>query len=136
MILIQEVTPAQIANGLAAEVRAVSQDFTIPLPDETTQPPVISAVELRVSYTVATISARAKSFDEQFQVNRTVHFETIVLRELLRNPTKLNAKLLAQAHNHFKMWHNSSIRSDQFLALPKSIQITNVRMLGHKEFPV
>ena len=96
----------------------------------------IEAVELRITYAVATISAKAKSFDRKFQVNRTVHFETIVLRELLRNPTKLNAKLLAQAHNHFKMWHNSSIRSDQFLALPKSIQITNVRMLGHKEFPV
>jgi hypothetical protein len=96
----------------------------------------IEAVELRITYAVATISAKAKSFDRKFQVNRTVHFETIVLRELLRNPTKLNAKLLAQTHNHFKMWHNSSIRSDQFLALPKSIQITNVRMLGHKEFPV
>jgi hypothetical protein len=90
----------------------------------------IEAVELRITYAVATISAKAKSFDRKF------HFETIVLRELLRNPTKLNAKLLAQTHNHFKMWHNSSIRSDQFLALPKSIQITNVRMLGHKEFPV
>jgi hypothetical protein len=109
---------------------------TIPLPAETTQPPVISAVELRVSYTVATISARAKSFDEQFQVNRTVHFETIVLRELLRNPTKLNAKLLAQAHNHFMMGYRDPSYTDLYLALPESIKISNVSMLGHKEFPV
>lgn len=96
----------------------------------------IYGLELRVSYSVATISTKAKSFDKVYQVLRNERFDTLVIREAMRNPTKLHVKLLAQARNHFNMRYGRPLVATHYFALPESIRITRVEVVGLTEYGV
>jgi hypothetical protein len=125
--LIAAIHPPLTIDTVKQSIEDVSKFFT-------SDNQVMEGVELMVSYTVSTISAKAQSFDAKYQLTRTERFETIVLREILRNPTKLRNKLLVQARNHFTHWYRAS-SYDQVIALPGSLQIATVKLIGLKKYP-
>jgi hypothetical protein len=95
---------------------------------------LIQGLELKVSYSVRALSTKATSNEDLYWTTRTERFDALVTRKTMRNPTKLRDKLLAQARNHFKLSYGRPGANPHYFALPESITITRVEVMGLVEY--